>query len=285
MRRIWRACSRVGPVRRLRGRRGLERIVEALRYGFNVHESLRFALRELAGTGQIASYRLRTSGRRCFIRHDGHDAWVLHEVFGKRAYAPPPPVAELLKSVSESPRVADVGAHIGLFGLYVLSFCPTARITSFEPDPRNAVLLERTVAANGLGTSWKVVRAAASTASGRVGFVAGLGERSHLAAAGDQAVATVEAVDLFGWLDDVDLLKVDIEGGEWTILADARFLTIPARAIVAEYHSHLCPNLDPGHAATDRLVEAGYEVMPAANASLSSEVGTLWALRARCYET
>jgi len=253
--------------------------VEGLRYGLSVRESLRFALREVAADGRVASYRLRSSGLRCSLRHDGHDAWVLHEVFGKRAYAPPPRLAGLL-GAGESPRVVDVGAHLGLFGLYVLGSCPTARITSFEPDPDNAALLERTVAANGLRPRWEIVRAAASVASGRVGFAAGLGERSHLAAAGDRDATTVDAIDLFGCLDDVDLLKIDIEGGEWAILADARFLAIPARAIVVEYHSHLCPEADPERAATTRLAEAGYTVISAADASLTRDVGVLWAFRA-----
>jgi hypothetical protein len=168
----------VAVVRRLRSRPRIERAVEALRYGSNVHESVRFALRELAGRGQVASYRMRTSGLRCFVRHDGHDAWVLHEIFGKRAYAFPPQVAAVLGGAEQGPRVVDVGGHLGLFGLYVLSSFPTARITSFEPDPENAALLERTVRANGLGSRWEVVRAAASTSAARVSFVAGLGERS-----------------------------------------------------------------------------------------------------------
>jgi FkbM family methyltransferase len=254
--------------------------VEALRYGSNVHESVRFALREVAGRGQVASYRIRTSGLRCFVRHDGHDAWVLHEIFGKRAYAFPPQVAAVLGGAEHGPRVVDVGGHLGLFGLYVLSCFPTARIISFEPDPENAALLERTVRANGLGSRWEVVRAAASTSPARVSFVAGLGERSHLAANGDRDAMTVNAVDLFERLDGVDLLKIDVEGGEWTILADSRFLAIPAPAIVLEYHSHLCPEPDPERAATIRLIEAGYEVMPAAGASLTQPVGVVWGLPA-----
>jgi FkbM family methyltransferase len=221
-------------VRRLRRRPRIERAVEALRYGSGVHESVRFALRELAGRGQVASYRIRTSGQRCFVRHDGHDAWVLHEIFGKRAYAFPPQVAGVLGRADGGPRVVDVGGYLGLFGLYALSCFPTARITSFEPDPENAALLERTVRANGLGSRWEVVRAAASTSPGRVGFVAGLGERSHLAAAGNPDAMTVNAIDLFDRLDGVDLLKIDIEGGEWAILADTRFLAITAAAVVLE---------------------------------------------------
>jgi FkbM family methyltransferase len=277
---IWRQCSRARFVRRLRRRPRIERTVEALRYGSSVHESVRFALRELAGRGQVASYRIRPSGLRCFVRHDGHDAWVLHEIFGKRTYAFPPHVAAVLERADPGPRVVDVGAHLGLFGLYLLTCFPAALITSFEPDPENAALLERTVRANGLGSRWEVVRAAASTSPARVGFVAGLGERSHLAAADDCGAMTVNAVDVFERLDGVDLLKLDIEGGEWTILADARFLTVRAPAIVLEYHAHLCPEAEPERAAKTRLGEAGYEVMPGADESPAQPVGVLWALRA-----
>jgi FkbM family methyltransferase len=254
--------------------------VEALRYGSNVRESVRFAVRELAGRGQVASYRLRLSGLRCFVRHDGHDAWVLHEIFGKCVYAVPRPVVAVLGGAEQGPRVVDVGGHLGFFGLYVLSCFPAARITSFEPDPENAALLERTVQVNGLGSRWEVVRAAAFTSPTRVSFVAGLGERSHLTAAGDRNAMTVDAVDLFERLDAVDLLKLDIEGGEWAILADARFLDLSAPAIVLEYHSHQCPKPDPECAATMRLVEAGYEVISAAETPPPQPVGLLWALGA-----
>ena len=220
------------------------------------------------------------SGLRCFVRHDGHDAWVVHEVFEKRAYALPPRVAGVLARPGQSPRVVDVGGHLGLFGLYILGCFPAARITSFEPDPENAALLERTVRANGLAHRWEIVRAAASTASARVGFVAGLGERSHLAEVGDAEATMVDAVDLFDWLDEVDLLKIDIEGGEWPILADVRFLGMEAPAIVVEYHPYRCPEPDPKLAATRRLVEAGYEVISAGEVSSSPDLGVLWALRA-----
>jgi FkbM family methyltransferase len=277
---IWRECSRLAVVRRLRRRQWIERTVEALRYGSGVHGSVRFAVRELAGRGQVASYRLRASRLRCFVRHDGHDAWVLHEIFGKHAYGFPPQVAGVLGGAEQGPRVVDVGGHLGLFGLYILSRFPAARITSFEPDPENAALLERTVRANGLGSRWEVVRAAAATSPARVGFAAGLGERSHLTAAGELDAITVDAVDLFDRVGGADLLKLDIEGGEWAILADRRCLEMPAAAIVLEYHSHLCPEPEPERAARTRLVEAGYEIISSVETSPTQPVGVIWALRA-----
>ena len=43
-------------------------------------------------------------------------------------------------------------------------------------------------------------------------------------------------VDVFPYLAAADLVKIDIEGSEWEILADARFAGIAARVLVLEYH-------------------------------------------------
>src|SRR4030095_13438520 len=44
----------------------------------------------------------------------------------------------------------DVGAHIGTHMIYALRTGRFARAIAFEPEPRNAALLEKTLAANGL---------------------------------------------------------------------------------------------------------------------------------------
>jgi FkbM family methyltransferase len=278
LRRAWRRIGSAGPVARLRRRRAVERPIEALRHGRHVRESVRFAVRELRGGGRRA-YRLRSCGLTVHLRHNGHDAWVLHEVFGKHAYVPPAEAAAALSAAGDAPRVVDVGAHVGSFGLWIAGRHPHATITAFEPDPGNAELLERTIAANGAGGRWEVIRAAAATERGELRFAAGHGERSHAAEDGEDAI-TVPAVDLFERLDGADLMKLDIEGGEWPILSDPRLPAAGPGVIALEYHAHLCPEPDPRAAATDRLRAAGYEVLAVEEASLTDEVGMLWAWRA-----
>jgi hypothetical protein len=66
--------------------------------------------------------------------------------------------------------------------------------------------------------------------------------------------------DIFPYTTDVDLIKIDIEGGEWSILSDSRFKKMRARAVMLEYHPWLAPNGDPGEQATRCLTQAGYTI-------------------------
>ena len=71
------------------------------------------------------------------------------------------------------------------------------------------------------------MRAAAGAHDGQVRFAAGMGASSHLAglAGADEAADTlaVECRDVLGMISTADLVKLDIEGGEWEILLDPRF--------------------------------------------------------------
>jgi len=109
---------------------------------------------------------------------------------------------------------------------------------------------------------------------------------SHLAAlSGEQEnVIAVAARDVFPHLAGTDLLKMDIEGGEWALLFDERFGTVLPRAIVLEYHSGGCPGANPKKAARERLTELGYRVKLPASENTPDEApfwgrGLLWAWR------
>ena len=56
-------------------------------------------------------------------------------------------------------------------------------------------------------------------------------------------------------------MKIDIEGGEWAILADERLAAAGAMVIVMEWHARNSPSDDPHHAATALLERAGYTVV------------------------
>ena len=177
----------------------------------------------------------------------------------------------------------DLGANIGLFGALASSLWPRAQITAFEPDPANAAVHERAIAANGLGERWQLVRAAAGASAGQVRFTAGLDASSHLAdlpgdAAGADGTITVERRDVLGLVAAADLVKLDIEGGEWAILVDPRFALGPPRAIVLEYHAAGCPSQDPRAAAFGALEAAGMRTAEIWHDE-PGRVGMLWGWR------
>lgn len=258
----------------------LTRVAPLLRLSFALRATLvrergRFVRNELRRGPTTATYRLRESGIAVTIRHHTGDVMVLDEIFSQREYELPALVEQALSDVSGPLSVLDLGANIGLFGAWVLGQYPDASITAFEADPGNAELHRRTIAANE-GTSWRLVEAFAAPRQGRVPFAAGSHATSH-ASEGETAI-NVEAVDVFADMGDVHLLKMDIEGSEWPLLADSRFAQMSAAAVVLEYHADGCPYRDPASAAAEALDAAGYDVVRGKMKEVY-EAGLVWGVR------
>lgn len=274
-------------VRRLATKPGLRRLTEVdafMRISFSLRASLvrqpwRFVWNELRpGTSVAATYPLRESGVAITIRHKSHDVLILDEVFSQREYTFPEAVVSRLSGrAGRSPKVADLGANIGLFGAWILGRFPEAEIVAFEPDPGNAELHRTTIEKNGRGQTWQLLEASAMTRSGTVRFSAGAFALSHVAALDEEGIE-VRGVDVFPLIADADLLKIDIEGAEWPILQDPRFQELGATAVVLEYHPEGAPGPEPARAAEALLGEAGFTV--AAHHRKDTGAGVLWALSA-----
>jgi FkbM family methyltransferase len=242
-----------------------------------VRESPRFLAGELLRPRGVHAYHLRDNGRCVLIRHRGVDAATLAEVFYHRFYDPP---AEVARAIGEPQLILDLGANIGLFGLLASSRWPSARIVGYEPDPANAAVHERAIEANGLGDRWTLVAEAAGPRDGKIRFVAGLGAGSHaLGTATEAAAATIVVAqrDVLAAIAAADLVKIDIEGGEWELLGDPRFAAAPPRVLVIEYHPEGSPEADSRAAVERALAAAGLLTAPIWHAA--DGVGMLWAWR------
>jgi FkbM family methyltransferase len=256
--------------------------IQTMRGASAVRPAPRFVANQFRST-HLRSYRLRESGLSVGMRHRSRDVAILNEIFGGtggvNCYAPPSDVVARLDGAA-SPRIMDLGANIGLFGLYILSRWPTARLTAFEPDPANAAILQRTIAANNLGHLWKVHPWACSNRAGTVPFVAGFLSESRIAEPGQAGTIDVPMVDVFTEDHDVDVLKIDIEGAEWAILTDPRLPQLKAEAVVLEWHEGGCPEPDP-HATVVRLLHAaGYtRTLDVGDLAVRDTNGVIWAWR------
>jgi FkbM family methyltransferase len=241
-----------------------------------VRPSLLFAYRELKGARGIALYHLRENGRNVALRHVSGDLVILGEVFNKHYYRPSGEIAQVL---TEPNTIVDLGGNIGLFSLFAAVRWPLAQIVAYEPDADNAAVLEINILANGLGDRWKLIEAAASNRDGSVSFVSGLAAISHMAD-NTESEGTIEVtmLDVLPQISQADLLKMDIEGGEWAILGDPRFREAPPRVAVLEYHSHLCPGPNPRAEAETALRAAGMHIK--STADHGDAQGVLWAWRA-----
>jgi FkbM family methyltransferase len=262
---VRRIVNGVAPVRAMVKSPPAQRVIEAVRAARAVDESPRFLARQF-GPVRPARYRLRRSGQVAVIRHRSRDVEVLNEIFGgtggRFAYEPPTALGAVLDS-KPSPRVLDLGGNVGLFGLYALERWPGASLRSFEPDAENARLLGAVIAENHLERRWSLTSAAVANRAGTMAFRGGLSADSHLIetegeARVDERVQEVPVLDLFALGGDYDLVKMDIEGGEWGVLADPRMARFDADILVLEWHTQGCPEPDPRAHVIRLLREAGY---------------------------
>ncbi len=159
---------------------------------------------------------------------DGPNAYMQYkDEVVRRCYA--------FTSSSAAPVVIDGGANMGIFSLVTRRDHPGARITAFEPDPAIAALLRDNLDRNG-ARDVTIVNAALGARSGEAAFSADGQAGGALDAAG---ATRVRVERLSNWLaDDVDFLKLNIEGAELDVLREAaeagRLRRV--RAMVVEYH-------------------------------------------------
>jgi FkbM family methyltransferase len=263
------------PLRRLVKSKLGERIVYTLRVARLVKRPLAFIAGEMRGEG-VETLVLRNSGTKVTVRRRSGDLVMLHQILGRDIYAEPAEVAARLAALGRPPRIADLGGNVGFFTMRMLERHPGAEVFAVEADPDNAEVFARTIAANGLGDRVELVHAAAATEPGSVSFAAGNYFQSRVVEGPGDGTVTVEAIDVLPVLADRDLIKIDIEGSEWPILADPRFRELTAPVVTMEWHAHGCPDEDPAAAAERALGAAGYTVH---HESADPGCGTLWAWR------
>ena len=226
--------------------------------------------RELLRRRGPFGYRVRSGRLRVVVRHGSADPVTLGEVFHERDYQPPPELPPLRPR-----RIVDLGANVGYFGAFALGSWPEARVVAYEPDPANADVHARTIALNGLYDRWELHRSAASTSDGQLRFRASGDALSHADERGELVVASADVLPVIA---GVELLKMDIEGGEWAILSDSRFASDPPEVVVMEHHPQGAPGPEPRAAALEALARGGLT----ATASIflrADGYGMLWAWR------
>jgi hypothetical protein len=75
----------------------------------------------------------------------------------------------------------------------------------------------------------------------------------------EDGASEVPTLDLPARLGGIDLLKLDTEGGEWPVLADARLAAAGPPVVVVEHHpAGAPPGEDAAAAARRLLLAAGY---------------------------
>lgn len=211
------------------------------------------------------------SGERIVMRYSPPDFYTAGEVFCNRDYAVP----------FEPPRdlrtIHDVGGNVGYATVFLASQFPQARISVFEPHPEHVQQIKRNIALNSLEPR-TTVYACAAGASSRKLYLTDAATCSALTSGQQSGAIPVEVID---WLDlaekqQVDMLKMDIEGGEYEIIFDPRFEDLRIPYISMEWH---IPPHSTRPSIAERLSAMGYAINLGAERQLPDGMryGMIWA--------
>jgi FkbM family methyltransferase len=160
------------------------------------------------------------------------DLEVLDEVLLYEEYGEVP--------VTSPDVIVDLGAHTGVSLLYLRAAYPTARLIGVEPDPLNFKRLRRNVSQL---DRVEVHQLALAERDADVPFFSA--EQGWVSSRdGDGRLIWVTGRTLDSLLDEltlesVDLLKIDIEGGEMALAGSRRLLDV--EVVVGELHDHGSP--------------------------------------------
>lgn len=150
-------------------------------------------------------------------------------------------IGEEYKYVYDYDTVVDLGSNIGTFTLWVYE--KAKRIYAIEPNPDAMQLLRLTIAGNHLE---KVIplEIAITGSNGKRRLANGEGPDYGSGLIDDTVGIEVECMQMDTFMaahqiDYVDLLKVDIEGGERELIASPGFANASSKigTIIGEYHN------------------------------------------------
>jgi FkbM family methyltransferase len=233
-------------------RRVLHSIAKEVEFALTKTASFRDAVRLLARTARfhLANRKLAPDGLAVFsinlvvgekLRHltlragQVGDLFVLYEVLAWRAYR----ISEKLIIPHQVKTIIDCGANIGFTALYFASIYPNAKIYSIEPDPSsfsvlklNAAQEPRIIPIHGCIVAEQTHTVAFDTSGPAWGR-----KLSTTQTAKSIGVPSITLDDLIKdhSIEQIDLIKMDIEGAERAVLSTGSYLA-RTKSVVAELH-------------------------------------------------
>jgi FkbM family methyltransferase len=130
------------------------------------------------------------------------------------------------RAIRPADTVVDGGAYIGYYTLLAARKAKRGRVFAFEPHPDGFAALRKNVVVNGFADSVTLARQALAASGGDMPFYLAAGDASQSslvspANVAGQATATAAALDVELRGKTIDVIKLDLEGGEVDALAGA----------------------------------------------------------------
>jgi FkbM family methyltransferase len=168
-----------------------------------------------------------------FVRSNDVDFQHLDGLFIRREYKVP---------IENPRRILDLGGNIGSADLFFHCMYPGAEIVSVEPLPDNLPILRRNWEANGI--QGHIIPGAVADQSCQARFYVGPVDCSSLVPRAGyednyidvQCYTIPELMERAGW-NEIDVLKIDIEGGEIAVFKNSTQWAHKVKVIIGELHN------------------------------------------------
>lgn len=258
----------LGGARTIAGNRGS---LARLAADIGLYRVLRFE--DLRASDRTRQVRLR-DGTTLTYRLNRGDIQGLREVWMNETYRLPVELGAV-------DTVVDLGANIGLTSVYLARRHQPRRVIAVEPLAENARLASLNLRQNGV--AGEVVEAAVGPEDGTAHF--SRARDSNVGRLGEDGVE-VRVVSMRTLLDTlpegrpIDILKLDIEGGEQPLLDGDRGWLERVRVLIAEFH----PEQVDYPRLRQLICDAGFEYVPSGSVHPHSadtfyRVGDAWPVR------
>ncbi len=177
------------------------------------------------------------------------------EVFKKNIYK--------FQTTAISPVIIDCGANVGVSCVYFKRVYPQCRLIAFEPDPIIFNYLEDNIKSGEI-KNIELIQKAVWSCNTELEFYSEKSDAGRLNVEMNAEKITVQTTRLKDYLkEQVDFLKIDIEGAETEVILDSKDLLKNVQNIFIEYHSFK-NNKQTLSNILEKIQEAGfrYQIQP-----------------------
>ena len=183
------------------------------------------------------------------LRKYSSDIMVFEQVIINQEYKP---VVEVFNKLGYKPNfILDLGANIGLTSVFFCNIFPEVTILAVEPDKKNAEVLKKNIENNRLQHAIKLVEGAVwnkdTFLQTKLGFRDSEGWSIQVeevdSARGALKGYTIESLMKLVQFEEVDLLKIDIEGAEKKLFENKESIAFleKVKVLCIEIHEEMCP--------------------------------------------
>jgi len=188
-------------------------------------------------------------GRKLYADTNDHVAGIIR----RQGYYEQDVTEFIENQTSRGDLVIDVGAHIGHHSITIRqSICKEGELLLFEPNPRNSRFIKRTVSENGwnnvylyevaLSNSEEVSTLTISDQNNTGSATTRNYEPSGVANEYNVQARRLSQILVAQDINQIDLLKMDIEGSEYEVLTDIEPELNNIKSMIAEIHKQKLEN-------------------------------------------